>query len=99
MRNAKKTVRSIAGICLISTWAMAQEQTKPSAKPLPDAMELMQKFIDATGGKEAYGSVKTEAAKANMTFKQAGLQSRDEYLHGAGREAVRVVRVAGRGQV
>ncbi len=75
MTNAKKTVKLIVGLCFISTLAVAQEATKASEKALPNGMELMQKFITATGGKEAYSAVKTEAAKANMIFKQAGLQA------------------------
>ena len=41
---------------------------------LPNAVGLVDRFIELTGGKSAYEAVKTESMKADVTFKGAGLK-------------------------
>lgn len=41
---------------------------------LPNAVDLADKFIQATGGKEAYQSIRTEVVKAEISFKAQNLQ-------------------------
>jgi hypothetical protein len=41
---------------------------------LPNAVELVEKFIELTGGKNAYQSIQTQTLKAVVTFKGAGMK-------------------------
>jgi len=45
-----------------------------NTQSLPNAVELADKFIELTGGKDGYQAVKTETVKADVTLKGAGLK-------------------------
>lgn len=54
--------------------AIAGRNNNPSLPNAPNAVELVEKFIELTGGRNAYQTVKTETLKADVTFKGAGLK-------------------------
>jgi len=49
-------------------------ESKSNGSSLPNAVGLVDRFIEATGGKSAYEAVKTQSMKADVTFKGAGLK-------------------------
>lgn len=49
-------------------------ESKNNGSSLPNAVSLVDRFIEATGGKSAYEAVKTQSMKADVTFKGAGLK-------------------------
>ncbi len=65
---------------------------------LPNPVDLMDKFIEATGGKTAYQSVKTQSVKADVTFQGAGLKGQVVTYSAAGGKRYSAFDLAGAGE-
>jgi len=57
---------------------------KTTSVQLPNAADLMDHYIDSTGGPQAYATVKTQLVKAGMTFVRQGMKAELEAKIGEG---------------
>ena len=57
---------------------------KTTSAELPNAADLMDHYVDSTGGSKAYATVKTQIVKAGMTFVRQGMKADLEAKIGEG---------------
>jgi hypothetical protein len=68
--------------CLICSLAAAQPSTEPTTQPattrsaLPSAQEVIDRYIEATGGKAAYESLKTRRAEGTFSMADLGVEAK-----------------------
>ena len=61
-----------------------EQLMKTTSAQLPNAADLMDHYIDFTGGPKAYATVKTQIVKAGMTFVRQGMKAELEAKMGEG---------------
>lgn len=82
--NLRSVLR--ASVCLatlaITTAVVAQPASQPAAQPattrstLPTARQVIDRYIDATGGKAAYESLKTRRAEGTFSMADLGVEAK-----------------------
>jgi hypothetical protein len=92
------------GLCGLLAPAWAQERASlPAAQvdrnDLPDARQILRKYVEATGGEEAYRNLRTQRATGTFNLAMAGMQGRFEMFQKTPDKFLVMVDLPGMGQL
>ena len=112
LRRLAKVCAAAIALCLAATLAIASEQERtrqapptqgeqPSAQAgdLPSAADVLKKYVAATGGEEAYKSLKTQHSVGKISLPDMGLEGTMEQYSQAPDKSLIIMDFTGMGKV
>ncbi len=88
-----KHVLAQAALAAVLAWPAAPQQT------LPAAASILDKYVDATGGKAAYEKLRTEVSTSNLTFAATGLSGTITIYRAAPNKSYMAMEIPGAGKI